>query len=585
MSRRLYSLDFCTGPAMMKSPDQTPEFATAAALLKYFGRKARVYNAFSTLLGLLQVAMTIALAWQVATLLDRAVYQPSSVLPSLQDWLQLAAILLLRALAVWGQGLLGNRASLRIRAALRQFALQRCFGLNIRLFPHFNAAEVSNLLTTEIDKQRGYFADFIPQQRLAGLMPLVILLASAFVSWLVPVILLLTAPLVPLFMVLVGSKAADVSRANLQQLNRLGDLLADRLKNLQALQLAGAVEQEGDRLFEQSEDYRKSTMQVLKLAFLSGTVLEFFSAISVAIVALYLGLFFLDKYDVGSYAAGYGLFDGIFLLMLAPEFYQPLRRMGALYHDRSDAVSVAEHLLQLDSWHRQLAVDSQPHEVAALTSLQLRGVQSGELDKPVHGPVDLELHPGQKVLLNGPSGSGKTTLLDTLAGLRPVLAGALCINGQPASVYRQADWFQQIGYLSQKPELLFATIRENLTLGRTFSDEALWAALSNARVGVLVAALPGQLDYLISDSGGYLSGGQAQRIALARVFLHRPALLLLDEPTANLDQDTAAEFMQQLAVFAADGGMLVMASHRPGERELFDLEISLTKAAAAEALL
>ncbi|WP_221794247.1 thiol reductant ABC exporter subunit CydD [Oceanobacter mangrovi] len=568
------------------SPDNSsmpPDFGNAAGLLKHFGRSASAENRVSILLGLLQVSMTISLAWLVARLLDQAIYQADASLPVLADWLLLGTILVTRAAAAYGQSRVGNRASVKIRAALRSFTLQRCFDLNIRLFPHFNAAEVSNLLTTEIDKQRGYFADFVAQKNLAVLMPLAIIVSSAFVSWMVPLIFLFTAPLVPIFMILVGDKAASASRANIDQLTRLGNLLTDRLKNLQAIQLAGTVEQEGQQLFEQSENFRKSTMKVLRLAFLSGTLLEFFSAISVAIVAVYLGLFFLDKYDIGSYASGYGLFDGVFLLMLAPEFYQPLRRMGELYHDRTDAVSVAEHLLKLDQWYRsrQSEVTAQPIE--PLTRLQVSQLQSGDPAKPLHAPVSFVLQAGQKLLLDGPSGSGKTTLLDTLAGLRPPAAGELLVNGQPTALLQQPGWFEQIGYLSQQPELLFASIRDNLTLGRSFSDKQLYTALAEARVDDVVAVLPGGLDYMISDSGGYLSGGQAQRIALARVFLHQPALLLLDEPTANLDQHTATAFMERLAYYCRQGGMLIMASHRPGERDFFDQQIQLQTLTAGHA--
>ncbi|UZK04725.1 thiol reductant ABC exporter subunit CydD [Venatoribacter cucullus] len=549
---------------------------SAKTLLRRAAGAARLDNALSTLLGLVQVAATILLALWVARTLDNAIYQPQPLLPDLTGWLQLAGILLLRTLAVYAQTLTGNRASLAIRNALREQALQQCFSLNIRLFPTFKLAEISNLLTREIDNQRGYFADYIPQQRLAVLMPLAILLAALTVNWMVALILLLTAPMVVVFMMLVGWKAADASRANLQALNRLGDLLADRLKNLQALQLAGTTEPEADALYEQSEQYRKSTMQVLRLAFLSGTVLEFFSAISVALVAVYLGLHFLGMYEAGSWAP-LGLFDGVFLLMLAPEFYAPLRKMGALYHERSNAVSMAEQLLRLQALAQSSASPlEEAASIPALQQLQAVELVSGSAASPVHEPVSFILRPGQKLLLNGPSGSGKTTLLDTLAGLREPAAGEVRINGTAQSVWQQPGWYRQVGYLSQKPELLFASIRDNLTLGGQFSEAELWEALQQARADAVVQALPGQLDYVISDSGGYLSGGQAQRIALARVFLHRPALLLLDEPTANLDADTASEFLQRLQVWCEGGGMLVMASHRLAEHGFFDAEITLS---------
>lgn len=563
---------------MTKRPTpETPAFKDAAALLRHFSRYARVENGVSVLLGLLQIIMTIAFAWMVAQILDQTLFQPNTVLPDSNQWLALTLILLTKAVAVYLQNRVGNQASIKVRSALRSFALQHCFSLNVRLFPTFNSAELSNLLSTEINSLRLYFADFSAQKYLAVLMPVAVIIASATVNWLVPLILALTAPLVPLFMILVGKKAGQASRDNLQQLNRLGNLMSDRLKNLQALQLAGTTEQEADRLFQQSESFRQTTMKVLRLAFLSGTLLEFFSAISVALVAVYLGLFFLDKYQLGSWSSDLGLAEGVFLLMLAPEFYLPLRRLGALYHAKADASSVAEHLLVLEQLARSqtVASDNNAEPLPALDTLQLLEVQSGTVDKPVHAPIYLTLQAGDRVLLNGPSGTGKTTLLDTIAGLRPLNHGTLRLNGTPHSLYQNPHWREQVGYMTQTPELLFASIRENLCLGREFSDETLFNALEEAQVADLVRSLPGSLDYLISDAGGYLSGGQAQRIALARVFLHQPALLLLDEPTASLDADTAQSFMQQLARYTDRGGMLIMASHRPAEQQFFNQTITL----------
>lgn len=228
----------------MRQGFSTPVFSKPAALLKYFARYARRENSLATLLGLVQVAATIALAYGVARALDNALFQAEPQTPSLASLAALAAALIIRSLAAYGQTLAGNRASVKIRQALRQYALERCFALNIRLFPSFNSTQLSNVIASEIDKQRGYFADYIPLQRLAVLMPLAILIAALWVSWLVPLLFALTAPVLVLFMILVGWKASDASRDNLQQLNRLGDLLADRLKNLQALQLAQATERE-----------------------------------------------------------------------------------------------------------------------------------------------------------------------------------------------------------------------------------------------------------------------------------------------------------------------------------------------------
>lgn len=562
----------------MGKESKKTQFKDAADLLRQFSLHGKRENRLSILLGLLQIAMTILFAFVVADILDNALFQPEKTLPTAQVWLVLTLSLLTKAVATYMQNNIANQASIKIRSQLRQFALNHCFTLNIRLFPRFKTAELSNLLSTEINSLRLYFADYSAQKYLAVLMPIAVIIAAATVNWLVPIILALTAPLVPLFMILVGKKAGQASHDNLQQLNRLGNLMSDRLKNLQALQLAGTTEQEADKLFQKSESFRETTMKVLRLAFLSNTILEFFSAISVALVAVYLGLFFLDKYQLGSWSDDLSLSQGVFLLMLAPEFYLPLRRLGTLYHAKADATSVAEHLLTLNKLASQVSsnelnLEQQP--LPKIDSLQLDTVQAGAKERPLHTPISITLEMKDRVLLNGPSGSGKTTLLDTLAGLYPLHQGKIKLNEVEHNIYQHPDWQQQIGYMTQTPELLFASIRENLCLGRDFSDETLFQALKDAQIEELISSLPGGLDYIISDQGGYLSGGQAQRIALARVFLHKPRLLLLDEPTANLDEATAQAFMLQLAVYVEQGGILIMTSHRPTDQHFFNKVITM----------
>lgn len=562
----------------MAKVDRKTTFAKPSQLLAHAQKTARLENLISVILGLVQIAMTIALAYWVATSLHNAVYQTPFQLPSTLDWSVLFAILATRALASFAQSRIGNRASIKIRNYLRHWTLSRTNSLNIRLFPEFKVAEVSNLLTAEIDKQFGYFAEYVAHRKLAVFMPLAVVIATASVNWIVPMILLFTGPMMVVFMVLVGWKSADASRDNLEQLNRLGDLLTDRLKNLMPLQLAGTTQKESDQLFEQSEGYRKSTMKVLRIAFLSGTVLEFFSAISVALVAVYLGLFFLGKYDAGNWTE-LTLFHGIFLLMLAPEFYSPLRKMGALYHQKTDAETLAEHLIKLDNFANASSHEERQIEVPNLQTLHVRNLLSGSAESPLHKEVNFDLSAGQALLIKGASGSGKTTLLDTLAGLRPKAAGSILVNGQEIDLFRQESWFSQLGYQSQNAELLFGSIRENLSLGQTYSDEALYAALAHANASEVVRNLPEQLDYQISDSGGRLSGGQAQRIVLARVFLHQPKLLLLDEPTANLDEETANDFMKNLSLYTRSGGTLIMSSHLHADTDFFDQVLDLSEKA------
>lgn len=555
---------------------------TAPSLLKHYARRVRTDSLLITLCGVLTSLVTVGFAWLVAWLINQAVYLQTPEWLDSYYWLGLAAVLIARALLPVIQSYLAQKASLKIREKARSDLFNSCKSSGVDILNHYSGAELSNLLGSEVDKLKSYFADFLPQKRLAVLMPLVVLLACSSINWLVPLILLLTAPLVPLFMMLVGHKAAQASQTNLTELNRLGNLLADRIRAVPTLRLVNALEQETGQLYKQSERFRQSTMQVLRLAFLSGTVLEFFSAISVALVAVYLGLLFLGKYQLGGWSPELTLFDGIFLLMLAPEFYLPLRRLGVFYHAKADALAAAEQiasLLNLSSTspdHHQSAAKQHPISLTN-TTLILDKLQAGHQKSNCSYPITLELQPGESLLLEGPSGVGKTTLLDTLAGLLPPCAGEIRLNRTPIDTCANEHWFAQVGYMTQQPQLLYDTLRNNLCLGRSFSDAELYAALEQAQVATVVQDLPQQLDYCISEEGGYLSGGQAQRIALARVFLHQPSLLLLDEPIASLDDETASAFMQTLARYQKSGGRFIMTSHRAHHPDCFTTIIKLEK--------
>lgn len=561
-------------------PNNLHRCSDAKALLQQAGRIAKAEYFAVTAIGIFQTLATISFAALIAVMLNDAVYLQQNNWQQPLWWFALITVLCIKATLPLLQSRFSDKASIKIRDALRDTLLQHAQRLNIQLFPNFTTAELSNLISTEIDSMRAFFAEFLPQKRLAMLTPILIIIASAYVNWLVPLILALTAPMVPLFMIIVGHKAAAASQKNLVQLNRLGSLLSDRIKGLSALQLAGTTDAEQQALFQQSENYRQSTMQVLRLAFLSGTILEFFSAISVALVAVYLGLLFLDKYQIGSWSDTITLGHGVFLLMLAPEFYLPLRRLGTLYHARADALSVTEHLIKLlQLTPRQdfaPTEDNQAFIDADINTITLTQLCTGHQAAQSSRPFDLTITAGESVLLQGASGAGKSTLLETLAGFLPPLSGEVLINGEPTTLQNNPRWLSKIGYMTQKPELLFDSIRNNLCLGRSFSDQQLFDALALAQVDDVVRGLPNSLDYQISETGGYLSGGQAQRIALARVFLHQPRLLLLDEPTANLDDHTAELFIQSLHRFTSQGGMLILASHRVAEQNCFQKVVTIT---------
>ncbi|WP_173506197.1 thiol reductant ABC exporter subunit CydD [Marinobacterium sp. xm-d-579] len=531
----------------------------------------------SLLLGVIQTLCTIGFAYWVALLIDQVLTQGSLDHSPLLLVAAAFLILAVKAAASLWQSTINLRNSVTIRDRLREQILSLSFKTGISLFPAFKPAQLANLLTSEVDKLKEYYAEFKIQKQMAVWTPVLILIAASFVNWLVPLILLLTTPLIPIFMIIVGNKAGEASRNNLEQLNRLGHLLEDRLRNVDLLQQERAVDRETEALHHQSDQFRISTMKVLRLAFLSGTLLEFFAAISVALVAVYLGLFFLDKYSLGAWGTDISFAEGAFLLMLAPEYYLPLRKMGALYHAKSNARAVAEQIEQLKQAAEPSSVGSEASQAGSFkASIKIEGLVSGS-DQAIHKPVSVELKAGESLLIEAPSGTGKTSLLDTLAGLRPPLSGAVSADEITIEPYNNPHWQQTIGYITQHPELIYGSLRENLCLGKSYSDDDIWAALGSAQLETVVKQLPQGLDYFITDSGHFLSGGQTQRLSIARALLHRPKLLLLDEPVANLDVDTAELFMNALNQYVEQGGMIIMASHRTN-RFNFTQRLTLAKA-------
>jgi ATP-binding cassette subfamily C protein CydD len=266
--------------------------------------------------------------------------------------------------------------------------------------------------------------------------------------------------------------------------------------------------------------------------------------------------------------------------MLAPEYYLPLRKMGALYHAKSNAHAVAEQIEQLKQAAEDSHVSGESSESDTFAeSIYIEALVSGK-NQAIHQPVSVSLKAGESLLIEAPSGTGKTSFLDTLAGLRTPLSGKVYAGEKPVEPFNNPNWQQNIGYITQHPELIYGSLRDNLCLGKTFSNEAIWDVLRSAQLDAVVKQLPQGLDYFITDSGHFLSGGQTQRLSIARALLHRPKLLLLDEPISNLDVDTAELFMSALHQYVEQGGIIIMASHRTNQFN-FTHQLTLAKAEGA----
>ncbi|MFG6136928.1 thiol reductant ABC exporter subunit CydD [Halomonas sp. B23F22_10] len=511
--------------------------------------------------GIATVAQLVLLAWLVTSLLVEG-RAPSTLF---LVFIALAALMGLRALAQWGQETLGLAASLRLRRRARGELLDHLERLGPVGLTGHHSASLAQRAVDQVEALDGYVARFLPQRYLAVLLPLVILAVVAWLDWLAAVFLLLAAPLIPLFMALVGMGAERLNEEQFDAVARLSRHFIDRVRGITTLQLFGRTAAATEEVHAAADDYRRRTLRPLRLAFLSSAVLEFFAAVSIAVVAIYVGFGLLGYISYGP-ADQLTLFSGLLALLLAPEFFQPLRSLAQHYHDRASALGAAEGMVALldETPRRSGLTPPAPHAARAVAELEAVTVSHPERGR-VLGPLDLTLAPGEVLAISGPSGVGKSTLLQLLAGFV-----------DPDSGHRRLRTQLEVAWMDQRPLLIHGRLADNLRLAAPAADDAaLHRALVAAGLGELVAGLPDGLDTRLGERGVGLSGGQAQRLALARVFLSEARLVLLDEPTESLDAESEAVVIEALMALAAEGRSLVIASHRAAPLACADRHLTL----------
>lgn len=425
---------------------------------------------------------------------------------------------------------------------------------------------LAGALTDQIEALDGFFARFMPAMIAGAFLPLAFAIVVMPVDWVVGLLFLLTAPLIPLFMALVGWGAEAAGNAQAGALSRLSAYFSDRLRGLSTLVLFGRAETEAGAMRAHGEDWRQRTLKVLRIAFLSSAVLEFFAALGVAGVALYVGLTFLGMVEVRG--APLTLQGGLFCLLMAPEVYQPLRTLAAHYHDRAGAkAAVAEIARQFGALPEapfapmvMPSMASSPH--TAPLGLELCDVSLATPDgsRPLLENSWLVVPAGAHVAILGESGIGKSTLLEALARLR-TFSGLIRIGERDLESWNEADLRAALTLIAQRPRVFHGTLTENIRLGAPgASIEAVRRAAECAEVLSFADPLPSGLETLVGEGGLGLSGGEAHRLALARLYLRDPSVVLLDEPTAHLDAQTESRVLDGLMGFARGRTMLV-ATH------------------------
>lgn len=426
----------------------------------------------------------------------------------------------------------------------------------------------ASVVTEQAEALVPYLARFAPARFKATVVPAVIFCAVLPLSWVAALILLLAAPLIPLFMALIGWRAKAASEAQLAKTGGLNAFLLDRLRGLTTIRALGAVDATALRLRASAEDLRARTMAVLRIAFLSSAVLELFSALGVALVAVYVGFHLLDALPFGAWGGRLSLSEGLFILLLAPAFFEPLRELSSVWHDRAAGQAAIAALDGLSRDGLALVGASEADREAGVVpgsavDLRIEGLcfrHAGAGDA-VPDRFGLRLAAGEHVAILGPSGSGKSTLLALAAGLAPADAGDITIGGTRLGPGTAAGLRRRMAWIGQRPHLFAATLAGNVALGRREAGAAeVSAALRMAALDDLAALRPG---VAIGEGGVGLSGGEGLRLALARGGANPQAgLILADEPTAHLDAGTAREITERLLAFAA-GRTLLVATHDP----------------------
>lgn len=536
--------------------------------LRSESRDARGPLLVSVTAGLAGGVALIGQCWLLARIVDALALDRSSlsdIAPSL--YLLLVTVGLRMAASIASERA-AFEAGARMREALRDRLVAHAATLGPTWARTRRAGEVVGTLLDATESVGRYCSGYLPQAALAALIPLAILAFVIPTDWVSGLIMALSAPLVPLFMVLIGRGTEALNQAQWRRLAHLGGHLFDAVEGLTTLKLFGASRAEAEAVAALSDTYRRATMAVLRVAFLSSLVLEFFATVSIAMVAVYIGF--------RLYYGEMRLLPGLAVLMIAPEFYRVLRAMGTQYHARMEAVAAAEAIVALLETKPRPAPAGTRDLPGPVRAVRFEQVWFGHGAAPVLRGVDLALARGRCIAIVGASGAGKTTLADLLLGFLAPGSGRITVDGLDLADIRPESWRARIAWLPQRPTLFHGTIRDNIRLGRPDADEAaIRQAVARAGAEGLIADLPHGYETVVGDRGQGLSGGEIQRIALARAFLRGADLLVLDEPATGLDAVNAALIADSVRALACECAVLVIAHDTlsvRGADEIFSLE-------------
>ncbi len=505
-------------------------------------------------LGLAGGLLVILQALLLARIVNGVVFRHQSLRAVMPALIWLFALFILRAALTFLSEIAAHRAAAAVKTALRRALLSRIVTLGPAYAAGERSADLAATLTDGIEALEPFLARYLPQRALIALVPLAILATLFPIDWASGLVLAVSGPLIPLFMVFVGQQAEAINQRQWRQLLSMSAHLLDAVQGITTLKLFGRAREEIALIAQISDEYRRTTMASLRVAFLTSAVLEFFASLAIALVAVIFGARLLH---------GHAHFFAAFLvLLLVPEFFLPLRTLATHYHARMSALAAARRIFEVldtvPASHRGTAVPP-----SGPIALSCRALEAGyEPGRPILRGIDCDFPAGRMSAIVGRSGAGKSSLAAAILGFIAPGEGTILVNGAPLAAFDRETWWRRLAYVPQTPRIFAGTIAENLRLARPDADEAaLSAACRRALLLDVIESLPQGFATRLGEGGIGLSGGEIQRLALARAFLKDAPLLILDEATAHLDLETEALVAEAIADLVR-GRTSILIAHR-----------------------
>ena len=546
--------------------------------LRHYAAMAKrpIYMAWG--LSVVSTLVLIVQSWLIAVIFADWLTQITHHRPATDvffDYLPwLMGCLLLRPLLHFCKDQLALDAGLQVASILRKTLVEKLAQVGAARDQYGSDGGLASMVIEQCDALTGYVSRFYLQRLIVVTTPIMLLVAAATQSWIATLILLLTAPLVPVFMVLIGHATARKSRQQFAAMAQLSGRFLDWLRGTATLQRLDAVGHASQDIDASAEAYRMRTMSVLKIAFLNTAALELLAALSIALLAVYLGFGLIGILPWQKNTVPVPYQSALFLLLLAPEFYAPLRQLGADYHVKAQAEGAIAELSPLLAFASAEKTKANHFLLTAAPAIDADNIWVNHQQRTRLAPLSFAIAAGERLAIVGQSGSGKSTLLQIFLGFC-AYQGDIFIDNQNFNTINSTQFRHQIAYLSQQTMLLPMSIADNLRLPNpTASDDKLWQILAQVGLKPLIKALPNQLDTQLGERGSGLSGGQQRRLAIAQLLLQEAHLWLLDEPTEHLDSDTAAE-INGLLQQVTRGKTVLWVTHDATNLPWLDRQISL----------